>query len=74
MSGPTHRLRDARRSVSVERAIADAALEVACERAAVLDRLRRALLQRDERESLRLARILTGIEEEHGTSDRPRSG
>jgi len=55
--------------VSAERALAEAALEIARERAAVLDRARQALLRGDETEALRCLRILTGLEEDNASPD-----
>ena len=46
------------------KALADAALVVARRRAHVLERLRAALLDGDDRAALRLARVATGLEED----------
>ena len=46
------------------RALAEAALAVARRRARVLDRMKAALLDGDDGEVLRLARLLTGLEDE----------
>ena len=46
------------------RALAEAAMTVARRRAKVLDRMKAALLAGDSEEALRLARVLTGLEED----------
>lgn len=53
------------------RELAEAALTVSDERSALLDDLRRALLEGRQDDALRYARRLTGLEEEHGEGDRP---
>jgi len=58
------------------RALAEAALEVARRRADLLDEVRQALINDDERRALALMRRYVGIEEVHheGTGDCDRPG
>lgn len=57
--------------MSAERAIAEAALEVAWERAVLLGRAREALLRGDEAEALRCLRILTGLAQDEASDSEP---
>ncbi len=52
------------------RHLAETALEIALEEAAVRDRMRAAFLRDDQAEALHCARILAGLEEDDAQGDR----
>ncbi len=61
-------------AASEYRAAAEAILRLSRERAKKLDEIRRALLQGDDAQALRLMRIYTGIDQEPGDEASDRTG
>ena len=61
-------------AASEYRAAAEAILRLSRERAKKLDEIRRALLQGDDAQALRLMRIYTGTDQEPGDEESDRTG